>query len=66
MGDFSQKSALLLGILAWNLLYGLLFFGVWIVTGDGGEPKNIEEDFDDAFFKGFELSEESELRVGFV
>jgi hypothetical protein len=38
VGDFSQKSALLLGILAWNLLYGLLFFGVWVVTEDGGEP----------------------------
>jgi hypothetical protein len=38
VGDFSQKSALLLGILAWNLLYGLLFFGVWVVTEDVGEP----------------------------
>jgi hypothetical protein len=38
VGNFSQKSALLLGILAWNLLYGLLFFGVWIVTEDVGEP----------------------------
>jgi hypothetical protein len=32
------KSALLLGILAWIFFDGLLFFGVWVVTEDVGEP----------------------------
>ena len=48
--------------LALQRVFSTLHIGLFFPKVD----KNIEEDFDDAFFKGFELSEESELRVGFV
>ena len=55
VADFSQKSALLLGIWVWNLLYGLLFFGVWVVTEDVGEPILSPQSLEDALRADLEV-----------